>query len=591
MLRIYSTVERDRNRPSVVVWSFGNEDPFTSMHVSGIRALKGLDPSRPILVPFRAELETPPEVDILAPHYWYTEEYDLLGAVSRRPIMSTEYTHALGRNQDFGELEQRWNALTQHPTGAGAFIWLWADQGLLRNTEGREVLHPIDDKSSYTRTGSEFVADKIAGPNAIYDSHGQNGTDGIVDADREPQSDFWETKAVYAPVQLMVDRLPMIPGQTELRIPVRNGYDFLNLSSVSFDWQLMRNESVITSGTEALHGVPHTTRDLVIPISDVSDLNASDVYVLHVSIRRSDGSIMNVQSVRLGNVTGAYAVGPFKDETLRAQDQGGTYTVMVGDIRYEFDKENGELARVMQAGQVLVEGMDVVVWRPSTDSERNRYDRRPNQHDWNTYMQGLSPKLLQWQVEEVRDQVTVRVKSEYRLDDLNAFTASLVYQIGADGILKTQLEVRPEMDVPELPEVGIELVLASAATRLTWLGEGPGESLPGRSTATRFGWWSTETSGKMASGTKSALEWGRVALGNGPELYLHGLQGLRLEQAEGSPDRLRILTHIGGAWSKNGPPERRDWHLSLVDEDTGFGPRVEKREIFSGAFNLRPIVY
>jgi beta-galactosidase len=69
LLRAQETIARDRNHPSVIIWSIGNEDPLTAMHMAVMRAVKGSDPTRPLLMPWRADAHMPPEIDILAPHY------------------------------------------------------------------------------------------------------------------------------------------------------------------------------------------------------------------------------------------------------------------------------------------------------------------------------------------------------------------------------------------------------------------------------------------------------------------------------------------------------------------------------------------
>lgn len=127
--RSYETIVRDINKPSIIYWSIGNEDPLTSLHMVSVKLVKALDPTRPVLLPWRPEEWLPKEVDILAPHYWNPQEYDRLAGHSGRPVISTEYTHAYG-NDAFGGLEARWKALTKHPAGAGAAVWMWADQGV-----------------------------------------------------------------------------------------------------------------------------------------------------------------------------------------------------------------------------------------------------------------------------------------------------------------------------------------------------------------------------------------------------------------------------------------------------------------------------
>lgn len=142
--RSYETIVRDINKPSIIYWSIGNEDPLTSLHMVSVKLVKALDPTRPVLLPWRPEEWLPKEVDILAPHYWNPQEYDRLAGHSGRPVISTEYTHAYG-NDAFGGLEARWKALTKHPAGAGAAVWMWADQGVKTPVRKKEKDLSEDD--------------------------------------------------------------------------------------------------------------------------------------------------------------------------------------------------------------------------------------------------------------------------------------------------------------------------------------------------------------------------------------------------------------------------------------------------------------
>ena len=203
--RSYETIVRDINKPSIIYWSIGNEDPLTSLHMVSVKLVKTLDPTRPVLLPWRPEEWLPKEVDILAPHYWNPQEYDRLAGHSGRPVISTEYTHAYG-NDAFGGLEARWKALTKHPAGAGAAVWMWADQG---------VKTPVRKKEK-DLSEDEYLRINTA------------GWDGIVDSYRNFTRDYWETKAVYAPVYPAVDRISFVPGQDSVRIPIQNDFDFTN---------------------------------------------------------------------------------------------------------------------------------------------------------------------------------------------------------------------------------------------------------------------------------------------------------------------------------------------------------------------------
>src|ERR1039457_1955424 len=105
--------------------------PYTTL----FRSVKGSDPTRPVLMPWRAADFLPPEIDILAPHYRTPSNTDQLAARSYRVLSNTQYTHAYGE-EGFGGLEESWRALTRHPSGAGGAIWMWQDQGLTRTRTG-----------------------------------------------------------------------------------------------------------------------------------------------------------------------------------------------------------------------------------------------------------------------------------------------------------------------------------------------------------------------------------------------------------------------------------------------------------------------
>nr|WP_288149842.1 glycoside hydrolase family 2 TIM barrel-domain containing protein [Phocaeicola sartorii] len=253
--RSYETIVRDINKPSIIYWSIGNEDPLTSLHMVSVKLVKALDPTRPVLLPWRPEEWLPKEVDILAPHYWNPQEYDRLAGHSGRPVISTEYTHAYG-NDAFGGLEARWKALTKHPAGAGAAVWMWADQG---------VKTPVRKKEK-DLSEDEYLRINTA------------GWDGIVDSYRNFTRDYWETKAVYAPVYPVVDKISFVPGQDSVRIPIQNDFDFTNLSSVKMAWSVREDENVLYSGTDSMYGYPHTVSDFKLPVEKLVTVRPGKTY-------------------------------------------------------------------------------------------------------------------------------------------------------------------------------------------------------------------------------------------------------------------------------------------------------------------------
>ena len=114
--------------------------------------------------------------------------------------------------------------------------------------------------------------------------------------------------------------------------------------------------------------------------------------------------------------------------------------------------------------------------------------------------------------------------------------------------------------------------------RFIWLGEGPMESVPGKTAATCFGWWAAASDSEIARGTKSGLDWAKLDFLDGHQLHFHGQPGVRLVEREDGSSEFRLITSLGGAWTKNGPPEYAPWHLDL-----------EKRTTLEGEVIISPL--
>lgn len=275
MLRTVETVERDLNNPSIVYWSVGNEDPFTAMHLRAIRVVKGLDKTRPVLMPWNADETLPEEIDILAPHYWTAHEYDSIAAQSKRPIITTEYVHAYGL-QRFGGLDECFRALTSHPAGAGGAVWMWADQGIKTPIEKQES-SSLDKHDPYLRLNAA-------------------GWDGITDSYRNPTQDFWETKAVYCPTLPTIDCVPLDKTVT---IPIYNGYDFTDLNSVTIGWQLFVDGQQKDQGTAQLSARPHTTAQFSVSTGKLGKLKAGQTAYLWLTFTDGQGHELGRRAVEI----------------------------------------------------------------------------------------------------------------------------------------------------------------------------------------------------------------------------------------------------------------------------------------------------
>lgn len=529
MLRNYLTIERDINHPSVIIWTVGNEDPLTTLHLGSIRMVKGLDPSRPLLMPWRAETWLPPEIDILSPHYWTAAKYDELGAKADRPIVSTEWSHAFG-NDGFGGMEERWKALTRHPAGAGGAIWMWADQALKlkrRLPDGRE--------ESYL----ELTED---------------GYDGITDAYRNPTRDYWEAKAVYAPVYPAIAKAEVVLGQADVRVPIQNDFDFTDLDKIRIEWTLLEDDRMLASGARSIAGRPHTQAWLEVPLSGLKQFKPDTYYGLQLRFLRADGSEISKRSVEL---VPSVPVAPAEalKERPQAAPEGDKLVVRVGDARYAFDPRTGLLDSASMKGEPRLAGTKPTIWRPMNESERIIIKSEGGLQDLPD-LNAFRATVGDWKVTEVGETVQIDAEVEYVVDDRNRFSVSYQYEVRPTGALHVRYAIRPEVEAKWLPFAGIEVQLAPGLDRLRWLGLGPLDAYPNEKAAADLGVWNLPLG--REDGMK-AIRWAEIR--NAAAAGLRFRQDGYVNFQASEPGRLRLLSSVLGRPTKVWRPEDPSYRL------------------------------
>jgi beta-galactosidase len=528
LLRGQETIARDRNHPSIIVWDIGNEDPLTITHMAIIRLVKGSDPTRPVLMPWRADSFLPPEIDIIAPHYRTPSNLDQLAAHSDRPVITTEYTHAYAE-EGFGGLEESWRALTKHPSGAGGSIWMWQDQGLTR-----------------TRTGANGQPEKY-----IYVNDG--GWDGIVTSDRKPQRDYWETKAVYAPVTLPQTSVSFWRSAPSVRVPVQNEYDFTELSTVGVRWSVMADDRQLASGEAKVNAAPHATGYLTLPIDSIKSIDPGVTYYSQLVFLRPDGSEITRRSVELR------PNGPPADPVRASQSpvrvsKGKTLIVTAGTARYEFDPASARLLSASAGASKLITGSQFTLWRPLGANDTILLRSRAAVADLNKF----TTTVKTWKVAQSASGVRIEAEADHVVNANNSFAVSYVYEVGGDGVLRVSYSVRPRVQFAWLPEIGMEFETAAGIENLRWLGLGPLDAYPNERTAPILGVYSGRAGGETVKGTK-AIRWAELTSDQRAGVRIEGSPYVRLEGKN-----LRVLPSVAGRPEKNRRPETPEYRL-----DTG----------------------
>ncbi len=512
MDRTVRMVERDKNHPSIIIWSLGNEAGDGENFDATAAWIRARDPSRPILYEPSEERDN---IDIVAPMYvrpYWLERYARSGA--EKPFLLVEYAHAMGNS--VGNLADYWAVIDAHPQLQGGFIWDWVDQAMRATDErGRE----------YWAYGGDF------GPAGMRND-GNFLVNGLVSADRQLHPHAWEVKKVYQPVGIS-----WVDGNSR-RIVVENRRTFTDLSDLEGTWEYVVDGIPAEAGSLPPLSTPPGGRD-TLNLEGVPMIRHGDAVevVLNVILRmREDAPLLPAGHIvaweqrhhwQTRPVTGPLPGGP-----LRARETPDAIHVSGDDFTLEFDRATGTLASIRLDGhELLLSGPAPNFWRAPTD---------------NDYGNGMPVRSGVWKrvgrpPSRHLDSMTVAVASASELRPLTVTSHFSLRSIGARYTLSH--EVHPDgtvaisahltdvhEDLPEMPRFGTILTLPGHLDRVEWYGRGPHENYWDRRTGAAVGRYSAPVSElahpyvrPQETGTRSDTRWVAVTDGSGTGLLVRGL--------------------------------------------------------------------
>ena len=295
MTRAHATVQRDKNHPSVIVWSVGNENPLPKTCVEVGDYVEQLDPSRPYCFPqvgsyFRKFFEGnnakgfPSKAPVYAPHYPTTGQIGGFYQHLDRPVIFTEYCHTLGIS--FEDHDRQWEIIEHTPGIAGGSVWEWADQGMPFTKKGGGGKWRFgggnSDQSVYTTMDGGFWM------------NGNFGTDGLVYADRTPLPNYYELQHNYARAFVSLGDC----GSLAANLSITNRFDFIDLKNhVTFNWVLTLDRDTVEKGSFSPDCAPRTTVPYRFPLPMIpNEVISHSLYVLHFSLTDADGHTFLHQS-------------------------------------------------------------------------------------------------------------------------------------------------------------------------------------------------------------------------------------------------------------------------------------------------------
>ncbi|WP_225849060.1 glycoside hydrolase family 2 TIM barrel-domain containing protein [Streptomyces sp. HPF1205] len=507
-------VERDKNHPSVIMWSLGNECG-TGRGLSAMADwMRERDPARPI------HYEGDPscaDVDVYSRMYADHAETELIGrreeppladaGLDRRrramPFVLCEYAHAMGNGP--GGLPEYQRIFETYERCQGGFVWEWIDHGLRRRAA---------DGTRYFAYGGDFGEE-------LHD--GNFVCDGLVFPDRTPSPGLVEYKKVVEPVRIEGDAA----GGT---VTVTNLYDFTDLSGLSFRWVYEVAGELSDAGRlEVPELGPGRSAVVELPLMPRTTGSGEAFWTVRAVLAEDTAWAPSGHEVAWTQF--AAAPGPGARAVSRATGgaphsprrvEGGMIVLGPGT----FDAASGALKYF---GGLKVDDLALDVWRAPVDNDRGApwYPEGQLDRQW----RGLGLHRMRHRVERVTpggDTLTVVTRVAPAASDLGLRT---VYSWSATGArLRLAVEVAPEGDwrLP-LPRLGIRLGVCPQLSSVEWYGGGPGEAYPDTRAASRIGHWTSTLDALQTpyvrpqeNGARADVRWAELRREDGAGLRVEG---------------------------------------------------------------------
>jgi len=485
--RVSRMVLRDRNHPSVIMWSLGNESGYGSNHEAAAAWVRRSDPSRLLHYEGAIRLDWAAGesvTDVLCPMYPDISAIVEFARSGRqtRPLVICEYSHAMGNSN--GTLAEYWDAIESTPGLQGGFIWEWWDHGLVQT---------LPDGRTRWAYGGDFGDE----PN-----DGNFCTDGLVFPDRTPKPALREHQYLAAPVRIDVDSTAPIVASG--RVHLSNWQHFRDLDWLRGHWELTEAGAVIGSGEVAIPVLaPGDSGEALLEgWQSHGDATGERWLTLRFTIAVEQpwapaGFEVCWGQVRLDDGSGATAAlpDPVEGETVRLDADG--YLVH----------------------PLLASAPTLSLWRAPTDN-----DRVPGLGEvWK--QQGL-PELAAGSAEVERNGPVTIIRRELRAGDSVIMHTQTFTPLHGGGIHVVEEAAIP-FELTDVPRIGTVLELVPGLDDLEWFGLGPHESYPDRKRSGLLGHWRASVSDQLVpyvrpqeSGGHADVRWLELRDGSGAGVRL-----------------------------------------------------------------------
>lgn len=545
-------VARDRNHPSVIVWSMGNESENGPNFHAVYHWLHQVDPTRPV---HWNPAGTDSDTDILAPMYPTLDQMkQLVAGDTTRPLILCEYAHSMGNVS--GDLIDYWTLMRANPTMQGGFIWDFVDQGLWKQGPN----------------GKRFFA--YGGDFGDQPNDGNFNINGIVDPDRTPHPMLAQVRKTYQSIH--AEAIDARAG----RFRVSNEFAFTALDRYTLHWQLDRDGIAVASGDQATPAIaPGQSSVITVPALATQPWNVGHEYALTLSFRLKQatswakaGHEVAWDQFVLPDAEAAWRTPPVAG-TPTITRKGAGYRIAGADFTLDIDGSNGSISQYTSHGHALLKApIRPNFWRVPNDNQyRNHFlERLGAWKDASANARLLS--LTTTHAADGRAQVDAVLalpvgESRYRVR----------YEVDAAGAISMQVHFEPKgKALPDLPRLGVMMSIPATMQSVTWYGRGPGENYVDRASGYALGIYRARVDQldfsyirSQQNGNRSDVRWFTITDARG--------YGLRFESAAHAPlqftARPYAMVDLAKAQHPYDLPHRDFVQLLVDDRQMGLGAR------------------
>ena len=615
--RMARMVERDKNHPSVIIWSLGNEAGFGENFRHMAAYAHQTDPTRPVQYEPAGE---DPVTDIVCPMYPKIER--LIEYASRersRPLIMCEYSFAGGNA--VGNLQDYWEVIERHEHLQGGFIWDWSDKALRKQAA---------DGSMFWAYGGDY------GPPGT-PSDGIFVCCGIVGPDRDEQPELREVRKVYQYVTA-----ELVEAGFAGTVRIKNKHDFLTLDHLDVSWELECDGEVIQRGSLPRTSLaPMQEQDVVVPFSRPDPAPGSEYWLKIIFTLAEDrpwaerGFVVAWDQFRLPlqappapHVSVADMPALTLDDRRDIVVTGRDFRVVIGKKDLLRSDVSGALVSLRLRGRELVASPLIPnFWRVPVDNDMcGQWDREfvesvggmpRRQGLWRhagqyrevtkVTAEQLSPQVVRVAVDAILPvgQTEYRTVEMFRgsTDQVPAGPENYrcIYTIYGSGDIVIESAFDPRGSrLPDLPRFGLQMAVPGGFDVMTWFGRGPHENYCDRNTGAAVGLYRECVHGQpypyvrpQEYGNRTDVRWLTLTDQSGTGLLAIGMPLLSVSAWPYTMADLERARHINELPDRDTITLNLDYKQMGVGGDDGWGARPHAKyslpcQPYSYRLRLRP---